>query len=77
MKVTIDKNIPDLTPDEVEEIRDAVIPDTADNPEEFKKQMMGVNEIVLSPEVAKQLEEMGMTPDELVAMLLKQAGTSN
>lgn len=77
MKVTIDKTIPDLTDEEKQEIRDAAIPDAEDHPEEFKKQMTGVKEVILSPEVAKQLEEMGMTPDELVAMLLKQSGTSN
>lgn len=77
MKVTIDKNIPDLTEEEKEAYRDAAIPDVESDPAEFKRQMMGAKEVILSPEVAKQLEEMGMTPDELVAMLLKQSGTSN
>lgn len=77
MKVTIDKNIPDLTEEEKEAYRDAAIPAVESNPEEFKRQMLGAKEVIMSPEVAKQLEEMGMTPDDIVAMLLKQSGTSN
>lgn len=77
MKVTIDKSIPDLTDEEREEIEARAIPDVDDDPEKFKKQLLGVNEFVMSEEVAAQLKAMGMTPDDLVAMMLKRAGTAN
>ena len=35
--------------------------------------LTGIHEIVLSQQVADQLEEMGMSQDEFVAMLLKHA----
>lgn len=77
MKVTVDPNIPELTPEEREELRNAEIMKVEDDPAEFKKQMTGVREVIMSPEVAKQLADAGLTPDDLVAQLLKAAGTSN
>lgn len=77
MKVTIDPRMPKLTRKQREELREAEIMKVEDDPAEFKKQMTGVREVIMSPEIAQQLADMGMTPDDLVAILLKQSGTSN
>lgn len=77
MKVTIDPKMPKLTRKQREELREAEIMKVEDDPAEFKKQMTGVREVIMSPEIAQQLADMGMTPDDLVAILLKKSGTSN
>jgi hypothetical protein len=77
VKITIDKSIPDMTAEEIAEITDADIPAVEDNPDEFKRQMAEVQEVVITDQVRRQLEEAGISPDELVAELLKQAGKTN
>jgi len=74
MKFTVDKGIPDLTSEEVKEIESRAKEPT---PEEMKEKFLGVKEIVVSPQVEEQLKKMGLSPDELIAMLLKTAGTTN
>jgi len=74
MKFTVDKDAPDLTPEEIKEIKSRAKEPT---PEEMKKQFLGVKEVIVSPQVEEQLKKMGLTPDELIAMLLKKAGTAN
>lgn len=77
MKIRIDHTIPDLTEDELKELRESdKINRVEDHPEEAKAQMLQCNEVVFSPQVLKQLEEMGITPDDLVAMMLKKVGAS-
>lgn len=73
MKVTLDAE--DMSPEEIEEMRDNK-PKEATK-EEFKQHMLRSKEVRLSPQVVKfAAEELGMTPDEFIAMLLKQAGAS-
>lgn len=73
MKITIDKSIPDLTPEEMEEAG-ARAKNVDDDPEAAKAGLLQAKEVVFSPQVIKQLEELGMTPDEVVAVLLKKVG---
>lgn len=77
MKIVIDKNAPDLTEEEIAEIEERAIPEIEDNPDEFRRQMEGVRTVVIPEQVRKQLEEIGMSPDDIVAMLLKKAGMTN
>jgi hypothetical protein len=77
MKIVIDKDAPDLTEAEIEEIKERDIPVIEQNPEEFRRQMEGVDTVVIPEQVRKQLEEAGMTPDDIVAMLLRAAGKMN
>ena len=78
MKVSV---IDDLTDEQKEDLQTRLeakeIKDAADDPVEFKRQMIGVQEVVVTKEVALELAELGISPDDLIAMLLKQAGTSN
>lgn len=76
MKVTIDHKIPDLTPEEIAEAEERAV-DVSTDPEKARADFLKAKEVVMSPQVAKQLEEMGMTPDELVAMILKDVGASH
>ena len=76
MEIKIDTTIPDLTEDEIAELKNAPIRDTDDHPEQFKKDMLGVKTFVMSPQVEAQLKEMGLTPDDIVAMMLKKAGAA-
>jgi hypothetical protein len=75
MKITIDPTIPDLTTEEQKAIRKRARK-TTDNPEQAKADMLKAKEVVFSPQVIEQLKKMGMTPDELVAMMLKSTGAS-
>lgn len=75
MKVTIDPTMKDLTPEEAQELIDQS-KSVEDHPEEAKAAVLQAKDVVFSPQVLKQMEEMGITPDELVAMLLKAAGAS-
>jgi len=72
MKIRIDKDMPHLTNEEQEEIKSIAV-SADENPEAFQKAMLGTKEIVLSTQVAEQLEKMGISPDELIAMMLKSA----
>ncbi len=76
MEIKIDKTIPALTEDEKAELETAQIKDVDDDPGQFKKDMLGVKTVIMSPEVEAQLKEMGVTPDEVVAMMLKKAGAA-
>lgn len=76
MKIKIDQSIPEMTEEELAELRaDGSIKDAAGDPG-AKAQLLACKEVVFSPQVIKQLEEIGMTPDEVVAMLLKKVGAS-
>ena len=75
MKIKIDPTIPDLTDEELAELREADIKDAEGNPE-AKAGLLQCKEVVFSPQVIKQMEKMGITPDEVVAMLLKKVGAS-
>lgn len=75
VKVTIDKNAPFLTEEEEEELRARAKSAEAD-PEGFKKALLGAKEIIITPQVEAQLKEMGLTVDELVAMMLKSGGAA-
>jgi len=57
------------------EISDQDIEDALESaiPNEGVPNLHGIQEIVLSQQVAESIKEMGMTTDEFVAMLLKQA----
>lgn len=74
MKIKIDKTMPELTDDEIKELKKDIKEAT---PEEFRKSMLGTKEVILSPQVARQLKELGMTADEMVAMMIKAAGTGH
>lgn len=75
MKITIDPNLPDLSVEEMEEAG-ARAKDITDDPEQARADLLKCNEVVFSPQVVKQLEEAGITPDDLVALLLKAVGAS-
>lgn len=75
MKIKIDHTIKDLTPDDIQEAMDNAR-SAEDYPEEVKEGLLQAKEVIFSPQVLRQLEEMGMTPDEVVAMLLKKTGAS-
>lgn len=75
MKITIDPNMPHLSKEDVEEM-DQTVKDVEEDPQAFKEAMLNVKEAVFSPQVIDQLKEMGMTPDEVIAMMLKKAGAS-
>lgn len=75
MKIRIDHTIPDLTPEEIAD-EEAKARNIEDDPEKVKADLLQCNEVVFSPQVLKQLEEMGITPDDLVAMMLKKVGAS-
>lgn len=77
MKVTVDKSIPDLTAEEIEELKNAQIKNSKDDPEQFKKDMLQAKEVIMSPQVEAQLKEMGISIDEVIAAMLKEAGASN
>lgn len=69
-KIIIDKSMDDLSDEEIEEIKASAKTPPADMKFPYPK------EVRLSPQVAAQLEKMGMTPDDLVAMLMKKMGNS-
>ncbi len=78
MKVVIDQSIPDLTEEEKEEATENAR-DVESDPEAFKRDMQGLLSdpdftLVMSPEVAAQMEEAGLTPEVLMAMIAKSAG---
>ncbi len=75
MKITIDQSLPDLTPEE-QKAAAKQARDVSEDPAQAKADMLQAKEVVMSPQVVKQLEEMGMTPDELVALMLKSVGAS-
>ena len=69
MKIRIaDKN--EITDQDTEDARDR---DEAGLIQKGVPDLHGIHEIVLSQQVADQLEEMGMSQDEFIAMLLKHA----
>ena len=74
MKVIVDKTIPDLSDEEIEEIKDGSLPSVEEDMEGFKEAMSGVDTVVLSPQIERELEAMGMTKDELIAMIMEKAG---
>jgi len=75
MKVTIsDTNI---SPEEIEEIKENQDLIKEASPEEFKEMMLKIKEVKFSPQVVEfAAKELNMTPDQFVAFLLKQAGAS-
>lgn len=77
MKVVIDTSIPNLTEDEKDDIELGEFKRAEDNPEEFRRQISGCKEIRMSPEVAKQFEDMGISPDEIAAFFVKAAKLEN
>ena len=75
MKITISDT--DISPEEIDEIKENKDLIKEASPEEFKKVMLRTKHIELSPQVVEfAAKELGMTPDEFIAMLLKQAGAS-
>ena len=73
MEIKIDPSIPALSEKEKAEIK-ARSKSAESDPEEFKRQVLGCHTVVMSPEVLEQIKAMGLTPDEVVADLLKAAG---
>ena len=73
VKITVDKSIPALSEEEIEEAKECAQPATD---ADFKRIMLGTKEVVISPQVEAQLKELGITTDELIAMMLKQGGAA-
>lgn len=71
MKVVLDKEM-DITAEEIKEADEAgEIKEMTD--EEFKKHLLSAKQMNLSPQVVEfARKELNLTPDEFVAMLLKQ-----
>jgi hypothetical protein len=76
MKVRVDPAMPSLSEEEQAEIEALAEPADAD-PEVFKREMLGAKEFVLSPQVKEFLDREGISPDELVAVLLRKAKAAN
>lgn len=74
MEIKIDKSMKRLTQEEMDEMAERA---KTPSPEEMHEGFKGVKEVILSEQVMEQLKAMGLTPDEVVAMLLKQAKLEN
>ena len=77
MKIRIaDKD--EISEVDIEETRDAeaagLIKEAS--PEEFRDHILGCKEVVMSQQVMDFLKREGVTPDDLVAMLLKSANAT-
>lgn len=76
MKVTIE-NKDAMTAEEAEEAEEIISEGKEATDKEFKEIMLKAKEISLSPQVVNFAKnELGLTPDEFVAMLLKEAGAT-
>ena len=76
MKITVDNSLPDLSDEERAEVREQARR-ADDHPEEFREITADVQEIVFSPQVLKEMEEAGLTQDQVVSALLRQMGRQN
>lgn len=72
MKIVIDKDLPNLTSEEIEEFEDAKEMTT----EKMKGILLCAEEIHFTEEVANKIKAQGMTLDEFVALLLRNVGAS-
>jgi hypothetical protein len=69
------KEDPAAVREEIEAREDAgLIRNSEDHPEQFKKDMLQAKEVVIPQSVYDRMIKMGLTPDEIVAMMLKSAG---
>lgn len=74
MKITIDEDAVRPSDDEIEEAADTAKEITPETQGEFNKQSEGVQEIIIPRYVVDDIEAMGMTVDDFVAMFLKETG---
>ncbi len=77
MKITVDHTMKDLTPEEIEELKNKPFKTNKDDPEGFRKAMLEAKEVRVSPQVEAKLKELGISIDEVVAAMLKDANASN
>lgn len=75
MKITIDPDLPELSEDERAELKESAVAVESD-PAGFKRAMLTCKEAHFSPQVVEKLAEHGLTPDDVIAAMLKEAGAS-
>lgn len=77
VKITIDYNSSGMSWEEKEEVIDRAIDVSTLPPGQLQQELSGVREVIIPHDVLAEMERAGISPDELVASLLKLAKASH
>lgn len=80
MKVTVVQDIPKPSDDDLDHIHETARNVDSASPEEkavMREQMITAKEVIIPQYVLDQMTEMGISPDDVVSMLLRKLNAAN